>query len=324
MSKRISNRAVIPILFLLYSLIWYVPVRAQNTASGVYAINDFIVDLRTKRDTPALKDHFAERQFYNLGVETCNKKNYNLVRRLAQAAIKDHPTWCAPYVLLGRIAREQFEDDEAIAQFRKGAKVAPLCTLPPRELAIALQHDTHYEQSIAVVDSALKMIGDSRGDEIRLAKSELYYCKASDLTALKRYEEAVGSMEQYYHTAFVYDLNAYRLAEAYLNAKQYANVVKFCNSQIKARPNLLENYYWRGLAHQALGQDKLAIDDLSKFIQRNSSTIAVNSKDRKARVARADLYEKTGQMQLAKAERNYLQREQIDAYNDTLFRDRRK
>ncbi len=168
------------------------------------------------------------------------------------------------------------------------------------------------------------MIGDTKDDEMRLTKSDLYFCKASDLTALKRFDQAVSSMEQHYQCTGDYSLGGSRLAEAYINAKQYQNVVKFCTARLKVTPVLLDHYFWRGLAYKALGQDKLAIADLSKFIQRNNSTIAVNSKDRTARTARAELYEKTGQTQLAKADRSFLQKEQIDAYNDTIFRDKRR
>lgn len=324
MSKWNCNRAVIPILILLYCLTSYDPVCAQKTSAGAYAINDLIVEHHPKLDTPILKDHFAERQFYIVGVAASKKKDYNLVKRLAQGAIKGHPNWCAPYILLGRIAKEEFEDDEAMAQFRKGAKAAPLCTLPLKELAMALQRDTEYEKSIAVVDSTLNMIGDINDSEMRLTKGDLYLCKGIDLTALKRHDQALASMEQHYQYSFDYTLSGSRLAEAYVKAKQYQNAVKFCNARLKVTPVLLDYYLWRGLSYKALGQDKMAIADLNKFIQRNNSTIAVNSKDRTARTARAELYEKTGQTQLAKADRSFLQKEQIDAYNDTAFRDRRK
>lgn len=324
MSQRIFKRARITPWLLLASLTWCPFGLAQSTGSGAYSINDFIVDMHPKPDSPAMRDHLAERKFYRSGIETMQKKNFGLVQKMAQSAIKEHPHWCAPYILIGRVAKDQYEDDLAMANFKKGAEVAPLCTLPLKEMAASLQRDTAYEQSIALVDKTLKMIGDNKDLEMRLTRSELYFCKASDLTALKRFDRAVACMEQYYQCTFDSNLGGSRLAEAYLKAGQYKNAVKFCSAKLKVEPVFIDYYFWRGLSYQALGQDKLAIADLCKFIQPNNSTIAVNSKDRTARTARAALYEKTGQMQLAKADRNFLQKEQIDAYNDTIFRDRRK
>lgn len=309
---------------MLASLTWCRFGLAQDVGGGAYSINDYIIDSPPKSASPVVRDHFAERQFFRYGIETMLKKNYALVQKMAQSAIKEHPHWCAPYILIGRIAKDQYEDDLAMANFKKGAQVAPLCTLPLKEIAMSLQRDTAYEQSIALVDKTLKLIGDKKDSETRLTRAELYFCKASALTALKRFDQAAACMEQHYQCTFDSNMGGSRLAEAYLKAGQYKNVVKFCTAKLKNEPVFMDYYFWRGLSYQALGQDKLAIADLTKFIHPNNSTIAVNSKDRMARTARAALYEKTGQIQLAKADRNFLQKEQIDAYNDTIFRDRRK
>lgn len=275
--------------------------------------------LRQQANYKASTAPTAENQFYFACHLLIAHNEIDKATKFSRKAIVDHPTWCAPYLILGNIAELSFEDQTATEFYRKAVEAAPNCLQGYFCLADLLRRCTNYQGSLQAIQKGLALVGPNQTDDIRHIACNLYTVQSMNYSALKQYKSAVKSLEA--SDGLYPGLNTRRtnLADALLDDKQYSKVIDLCSKVLKQQPQFLEFYNLRALAYAATNQNQEAIADLNKFIARHYSTISIGSEDRKARTLRASLCEKIGNLKLAKIDRDFLNKEQLDAYKDTTF-----
>lgn len=275
--------------------------------------------LRQQANYKASTAPTAENQFYFACHLLIAYHEIDKATKFARKAIVDHPTWCAPYLILGNIAELSFEDQPATEFYKKAIEAAPNCLHGYYCLADHLRRCTNYQGSLQAIQKGLALVGPNPTDDIRHIACNLYTVQSMNYSALKQYKSAVKSLEA--SDGLYPGLNTRRtnLADALLDDKQYSKVIDLSSKVLKQQPQFLEFYNLRALAYAATNQNQEAIADLNKFIARHHSTISIVSEDRKARTLRASLYEKIGNLKLAKIDRDFLNKEQLDAYKDTTF-----
>lgn len=280
--------------------------------------------LRQQANYKASAAPTTENQFYFACHLLIAYNEIDKASKFARKAIVDHPTWCAPNLILGNIAELSFEDQPATEFYKKAIEAAPNCIQGYSCLADHLRRCTDYQGSLQAIQKGLALVGPNQTDDIRHIACNLYTVQSMNYSALKQFKNAVKSLEA---TDVLYPgLNTRRtnLTEALIADKQYSKAIDLSSKVLKQQPQFLEFYHLRALAYAATNQNREAIADLNKFIARHHSTIARESEDRKARALRASLYEKTGNLKSAKTDRDFLAKEQLDAYKDTTFAGKEK
>ncbi len=262
----------------------------------------------------------SEQNFLSTCLLELKNKKQDKACRMAISTLKTKPRWAAPYLVLGRFSEMCFEDDEAIDYYKKALVACPDCITTYDLLADLLRRNTDYKGCLEIVTKGLLKLGKQNSGSFKVARVALLSRRTEALRATKHYVQAIEARKQ--------SINLYPesgellmdLAEMYNEVGYYQKTIDIVDGYLKKHPNDTTGSYYRGFAFAQLGQSQRAIADLSRFIERNRSTIAFKSEDRKARLLRAQLYEKIGKTALAKADLAFLEKEQKDAYDDTVFR----
>ncbi|CAN5130318.1 hypothetical protein BH11CYA1_BH11CYA1_06800 [soil metagenome] len=275
--------------------------------------------LRKQSNYKAAMAANTENQFYFACHLLIAHKDLAKATNFARAAITTHPTWCAPYLILGNIAELSFEDDAAIVYYKKGIEAAPNCLQAYASLSGLLRSCTDYQGSMEITKEAINMVGAMPPEELRSIACELYSSQSFNFTALKQHKNAIKSLLAIDAIVPNFNRSTVFLTRAFLDDKQYNEAIELASKVLKQQPQFLEFYDLRAQAYAGLNQNQKAINDLNKFIVRQHSAISVASEDRKARTLRASLFEKTGNSKLAKIDRDFLAKEQLEAYKDTTF-----
>lgn len=266
----------------------------------------------------------TENQFYYVCQLLLAHHEIAKASKFSHTAIVNHPTWSAPHQILGAIAELSLEDDAAIKHYKRGIETAPNCLDSYSALAEILRRCTDYQGALEVEKIALAKIGKNPSVSLIPICCDLYSTQSQTYTALKQHKNAIKSLETMDALAPNSMATQMNLTKALINDKQYGRVIDLASKALRQDSQYLEFYYLRAQAYAALNQNQEAIADLSKFIVRQHSAISIKSDDRLARSLRASLYEKTGKLTLAKIDRDFLAKEQLDAYKDTTFAGKEK
>ncbi len=114
---------------------------------------------------------------------------------------------------------------------------------------------------------AQQEIGTETGQDQAFA----WFNLGTNLNALKDYANAALAFDQARREGLPWRMLWYQFGpyEAYYHTSRYQDLVDLAGETLKARDNLEESYYWRGLARQALGDKAGAVEDWQSALKYN-------------------------------------------------------
>lgn len=243
---------------------------------------------------------------------------------LIQEALKNHPDWAAPNVILGRIAQQGLEDDDAVKYFELALKSEPNCLNALDSYSSALGQSGRHKECVATANRALKVLNANSkelGEALLLQyRTNFLRVKYENLVALQDRKGAISTMEE---SLKLYPKNLMTmidLCKSYLLEGQYKKALDLSNKLDSWTPRCKDACLFRAQAYKGLNQNESALKDINTYLKGISAVEIYKPVNIEARKLRADLYEATGRKKEASAERAALKSAIGTVYQITPFR----
>jgi tetratricopeptide (TPR) repeat protein len=118
-------------------------------------------------------------------------------------------------------------------------------------------------------------------EEVRADQTDgfAWHNMGSALVALERYAEAATAFDRARTAGLPWRMLWYQFGtfEAYYEVGRYEEIISLAQSNLQGANELEESYYWRGMAHAALGNTSQALSDLRTALQYNPNFAAAEA-----------------------------------------------
>ena len=273
------------------------------------------------------RDPNDQMAFYNAAYLHIYLRDYVKVEKMARLALKNHPSWSSPYVILAKVAEAQFEDMDCLEFYRLAVKANPHWVSSSILYADKLNVCEKHSESVAVSSAAIKYCVSLPVDpEVALVTRALRYTKAQALYNLKNYTAAAKEIE----VSGAQEDNLIHLkllAECYIKSKQFPKALAIGNKLCKLSPIDYAYRLQRAQILSAMDQPQKAIDDLSTCLKLNRYQVKGGGLDtikamgdRDCLLLRASQYDKLGKKELAQKDRAAVKLSADTTYKETVFR----
>jgi tetratricopeptide (TPR) repeat protein len=132
-----------------------------------------------------------EKIFYMTTQYLRKQRKFVECQKISEKYAKDHPSWAAPYVALGCLAKDQGDDDAELAFYKRALAVNPNCLTAIYKYADLLRAEARYKESIEYVDRGLRLLQGHPDDlklEEKFLRAVFLGCKGRDLLDLKDFK----------------------------------------------------------------------------------------------------------------------------------------
>ena len=156
-------------------------------------------------------------------------------------------------------------------------------------------------------DEALTILQDeypkSKDSEVAFLLNSIYIAKKEYDEVLKYSQEIISSsaIDNYYYSALYYHAVALnKLGHEGEAKKEFENALKFFRAACSRNPGQIQLYFYRAMCHEELKQYEKALEMVDYIL-------SVDDELYEARLVRMKIYEATGKLTEASAERNIIQ-----------------
>ncbi len=237
-----------------------------------------------------IRPTFAE-GFANRGMIHVSRGDYEAATKDFNESIFYDPTRPEPYVSRGQLYAERGEQDKAMADFDRAIELDPNYAAPFNNRGLLKFNLKKFPEAIVDLNEAIRL-----DPTMALA----YNNRGMVKTYMKRYDDATIDVNK----AIECDPNlsiAYHVKGLILSQQNDFPEAALCFSDaIRLDPNQMLSHLFRGFAYLQYNKPKLAVDDLTRFL--DSSPPVEPLITITARRARADAYNALGETEKAAAD----------------------
>lgn len=235
-----------PKFFEVYTNLAYLQQELQNFQEALISINKAI------ELVPNSSKHYLLR-----GIIHRKTKNYAEARTDLEKAIKLDIQDPEVFYNLALILQEENQYEEAIKNFNLAIGLKP-------DFAEAYTSRGHSKFKKGDLEGSLQDYDEA----IRLHPNPVvYYNQGNTLTALKKYQEAIGAYDSALKLNPEYPNPYNNRGNAYFNLGEYFKAIEDYKKAVAYNPNLFLTYYNLGICSQKLNQKEEALDFFSKGLQ---------------------------------------------------------
>jgi len=263
--------------------------------------------------------------FWKAGNYLLKTAKVNEIKNLCKEASKSHPLWATPYFILAKLADNGLDDLEAAAYYRRAFELNPNWLAAACGCAQRLVASDKPRESLPIADAGLKVAWEHRRtDPSSEFIGPLTRCKAEALVNLKDYDAAAQALETV-QPRYRTEPMEKQLATCYKASKQWTKCLTATNNYLKNHPDNEDFRLLRAQAYAGTGQWQKAVDDLTANLELHRPmkhrvfTSTEVFRKREVLLLRAQMYEKLGRKDLAKKDRNELNRQMVDSYQEAPF-----
>jgi len=264
-----------------------------------------------------------ELAFWKAGNYLLSAAKVDELRNLCKQASISHPQWATPYFMLAKLADSALDDLESAANFKRAFELSP--NWPAAALAAVqkLILCDKPREAIPIADAGLKICYENVYYSSEFL-GQLSRSKAEALYNLKEYAAAAQVLEKIQKHNRLEPMEK-QLATCYKASKQWAKCLALADNYLKEHPTNEDFRLLRAQAYSATGQWQKAVDDLTinlnlhRAMKHRIFSATEIFRKQEVLLLRAQMYEKLGRKDLAKKDRNELNRQRSDSYQDAPF-----
>jgi len=263
--------------------------------------------------------------FWKAGNYLLKSAQVSELRNLCKQTSNSHPHWATPYFVLAKLADSGLDDLEAAVNYRRAFELSPTWLAAANGCAQKLVLCGKPKEAIPIADAGLKICWAYENSLVCAEYiGQLTRCKAEALYNLKDYAAAAQTLETMGKLNRSEPMEK-QLATCYKASKQWTKCLATTNSYIKDHPDNEDFRLLRAQAYVGTGQWQKAADDLTvnlklhRPIKHRVLTGMEVLRKREVLLLRAQMYEKLGRKDLAKKDRNELNRQMVDSYQEAPF-----
>jgi len=267
----------------------------------------------------------SEIAFWKAANYLLSTNNVVEIRNFCEQAKRSHPHWATPYYILGKLADYGLDDAESAANYRRAFELSPNWPVAALGCVQKLILCDKPREAIPIADAGIKICA-AHIDSNTAAEciGQLTRCKAEALYNLKDYAAAAQTLETIQKRNRLEPMEK-QLATCYKASNQWAKCFAVSDNYLKDHPDNEDFRLLRAQAYAATGQWQKAVDDLTanlslhRPMKHRGFTVTEVFKKKEVLLLRAQMYEKLGRKDLAKKDRNELNRQMTDSYQDAPF-----
>lgn len=265
-----------------------------------------------------------DQDFYYIGHYHWMMGDYDKCRSVCNEAIKQHPQWISPYLVMAEVSHSTYDDAAGLDYCRKALSLNPCCLDTLLDYAKLLRQERQFEKALECSNTALKIIESHPGEFApgarAIAKTKGLIERSRCLILLNRRKEAIACMDEIRRLTPGMTIVHTELIDTLIDDKQPGRAIAVASQALKLRSSDFDYYLQRARAYKLNNQPQKAVEDLTTFINIASVKATYKPSTVEAREMRAALCEQIGNKKLAELDRSYLKGLINSTYANAPFR----
>lgn len=308
------------------------PPRKAKVASTSGAMPLYVATYANPRELLKYVGQYAREPnnqvaFFHSAQYSLGYRQYTAAEKLANEALKAHPDWASPYLILARVSESQLDDLQSLKYLRMALEASPHWLDAAFAYSDKLNACEKFADCVAVCNETLDYCSGLPNDRgLTFIVRKFRFIKAQALYNLKDFGAAAKEIE----IDADQETNQIKLrflADCYAKTKQWGKALTLVDRLCRESPSDYNFHFLRAQIYAATNQTKKAIDELTtclklkKFQVKNIGLGAIKVlEERDALLLRAEMYEKIGNKKLATKDLAVLKQASYSSFNEAAFR----